>query len=128
MKLSSFIKIMILITIISLVYIHMQSKIVEMAYHGKVREHQVKKLMEENGHLDYAITKLKSANHLGVTMLSDNKHAMKFADPKQIVLIPTSEKLSRSLAENHPLPEKKLSPLANLFSLGEEALAKAQEK
>ena len=121
MKLSHFVKLMIFITLVSLVYINMQSRIVEMAYQGKKKEHQMRKFMEENGHLDYAISKLKSSPHIGSKMLA-KKDSMRFADAKQIVLVLTDPK---NLPEKQEVDSK--PTLANLFSIGAQAEAKASE-
>ena len=69
MSLAKFTKYTVSVTFIALVYIHMQMQIVELAYRGQVKEAQIKDLTDKNGHVFYAISKLKSANHLGQRLL-----------------------------------------------------------
>ena len=88
MNLSKFFKIVAALTLLALVYIHLQMQIIDLAYQGKSKEEKIKKLIEENGNLNYSILKLKSANNLGIKMFSDNSK-MRFAAPQNIVKLRT---------------------------------------
>lgn len=57
----------------SLIYIHMQMQIVELAYKGKAKEHRVHELMDSNGSLTHQILALKSANNLGQELLEKDE-------------------------------------------------------
>ena len=114
-------------TIMALSYIHMQMQIVDLAYQGNQKEHEIKELVEENGNSTYKILMLKSANNIGATMFHDDSD-MQFADADAVIQIATSEKF---LAENHlgaePKLAKQTNPFLNLLSFGVEAEAKTAE-
>ena len=79
---------MCVLTALALVYIHMQMQIIDLAYRGKAKENQIRKLVEQNGNMSYTILTLKSANNLGYKMLAENSD-MQFADQGDIVRIAT---------------------------------------
>ena len=56
-------------TVTALVYINMQTQIVDLAYKGKDKQRNVHQLMETNGALTHQILTLKSANNLGNRLL-----------------------------------------------------------
>lgn len=93
MKLSKFFKILAAVTVISIVYIHLQMQIFDLAYTGKTKEKQVHQLADINGTITSDILTLKSANHLGVKFLSDDNR-MQFADQTRVVRLETSQPLS----------------------------------
>ena len=84
MQLCKFLKLMGILTILAVVYIHMQMQIIDLAYAGNKKEQQIKKLIEQNGSTTYKILMLKSANHLGDTILEDGSD-MQFADTDDVV-------------------------------------------
>ncbi len=123
MRFPRFIKILMFITVLSLVYIHLQIKIIGLAYEGKEKEKGMRRLAEVNGHLKYNILALTSSNHLGVKMLSDNSK-MEFMNSQDIVQV--------SYLPQHPVIqgseiEKSKKPLLSLLSFAREAEAKGQE-
>lgn len=69
MNLTAWFKVMSFATVTSLIYIHMQMQIVELAYKGKDKEKHVHELMDHNGALANQILTLKSADHLGREVL-----------------------------------------------------------
>ncbi len=77
MKLSTYFKGIVFVTFIALVYIHMQMRIYELAYKGKDKENRIHELSDTNGRLSHDILTLKSAQHLGNTLM-DREGAMKF--------------------------------------------------
>ena len=126
MSLCKFFKIMGVVTILALTYIHMQMQIIDLAYQGNIKEQKIKRLIEENGNVTYKILILKSANHLGGTMLEANS-GMQFADNNDVIHIAASEEflVENQLAE--PQLEEKTNPLLSLLSFGGEAEAKSAE-
>ena len=78
------------VTVLALVYIHMQVKIIDLAYHGKAREQKIRNLIEENGNETYTILTLKSANHLGQKIL-DKDSDLKFIDRDHVLEFSLSE-------------------------------------
>ena len=56
-------------TVTALVYINMQTQIVDLAYKGKDKQKNIHELMETNGALTHQILTLKSANNLGSRLL-----------------------------------------------------------
>ena len=63
----------------------MQVKIIDLAYQGKEKERQLKKLIDKNGHVSYNILTLKSANNIGEKLLSE-KSKMHFVNPQDDIL------------------------------------------
>lgn len=125
MKLSRFFLVMIFLTILSLVYIQLQVQIYDLAYQGKNREHQMRKLMDENSHVTYRICLLKSANHLGVKLLTEDSQ-MCFLDNRNVLQVKTSVPESQATMGLASLPksENPVRILQNIFSLKSQAEAK----
>ena len=128
MHLCKFFKVMGLVIVLSLTYIHMQMQIVDLAYKGNTKEQQIQKFVEDNGSTTYKILMLKSANNLGVTMLEEDSD-MHFADINDVVQISASNEL---LIDDDPFSQqaklaKKANPLLSLLSFGVEAEAKTAE-
>ena len=74
MKLNKIIHTLGMLTLMSLVYIHMQMRIFDLAYQGKNKEKRIQELQDDNGRNNYHILYLKSANHLGTRMLDEDLH------------------------------------------------------
>ena len=127
MQLCKFLKVMGVLIVLALTYIHMQMQIVDLAYRGNKKEQQIKKLIEENGNTTYKVLVLKSANHLGVAMLEEDSD-MQFADAQDVVQITASKEflMDDQLGEQSKLA-KKPNPLLSLLSFGIEAEAKTNE-
>lgn len=125
MRLLKFLVVIAFITILSLVYIDLQVKIYDLGYRGERKKTELQKLKDHQGDTALSIYKLKSVNHLGVRLLSDNSH-MQFLDQKNIVRLETPTDL---LTENTfagaqaNRPNRKPSLLAGLFSLRSQAEA-----
>ena len=93
MNLSAWFKLMSFATVTSLIYIHMQMQIVDLAYKGKDKERHVHELMDHNGALTNEILTLQSANHLGREVLDKDvglsfmghERVMTFAGPAAMV-------------------------------------------
>jgi cell division protein FtsL len=127
MQLCKFFKVMGVVIVLALTYIHMQMQIVDLAYKGNKKEHQIKKLTEKNGNTMYKILMLKSANHLGIAMLEEDSD-MQFADSDDVVQIAASKEflMENQLGEQSKLA-KRTNPLLSLLSFGIEAEAKTVE-
>lgn len=123
MKLCRFFLCMGLATVLALTYIHMQMQIIDLAYQGNTKEQRIKKLVEENGNATYKILMLKSASHLGVTLL-DEHSGMQFADANDVVQIAASEEFLTENQMSEPQLAKKSNPLLSLLSFGVVAEAK----
>ena len=127
MRFGKFLIFMGFITVLALTYIHMQMEIIDLAYEGNAREQKIKKLVEENGNANYKILMLKSANHIGKTMLDDG-NGMQFADRDNILQITTSESFSDDgQINNHPTLASRANNLISLLSFGVTAEAKTPE-
>lgn len=128
MQLCKFFKVMGIVIVLALAYIHMQMQIVDLAYQGNKKEQEIRRLVEENGSATYKILMMKSANHLGLAMLKEDSD-MQFADARDVVKIAASDDILR---QDDPLDQqqqlaKQMSPLLSLLSLGVEAEAKTAE-
>ncbi|MFA5088455.1 MAG: hypothetical protein WC552_05410 [Candidatus Omnitrophota bacterium] len=127
MRLSQLVKAMVFITVLSLIYIHMQMNILDLAYQGKIKEKIVRQLNEDNGLATYNILKLKSVNNLGDQLL-DEKSGLCFLDNTNIVELKTTEESGQeqklALAAKSV---KKTNMLLNFFSLKSQAEARPQE-
>jgi len=127
MRLGKFLLTMGLVTTVALTYIHMQMQIIDLAYQGNQKEQRIRHLIEENGDATYKILMLKSANHIGASMLEENSD-MKFADTENIIRITTSKAflLDNQLNESAELA-RKTKPLLSLLSFGVVAEARTSE-
>ncbi len=90
MQLWRFIKCMFGLTVLALIYIHMQMNIFSLAYDGKQKEQHIVRLREQNGRVANNIFELKSANYIGRKML-DREAKFKFYDEQSVVKIATSQ-------------------------------------
>ena len=115
---------MVIITILSVIYINLQVQIYDFAYQAKKKEKDIRRLVDHNGNMIYSILKLKSANHLGVKLLTENSN-MQFMDSNNVVKlethIPLKNEQRPAAAQNI---EKKSNVLASIFSLRSQAEAK----
>ena len=116
-----------ILTVLSLVYINLQMQIFDLAYQAKKKEKEIHRLADENGGVTYNILNLKSANHLGVKLLSQDSN-MQFLDHASIVWLITPQSILKNygpVVANKA--EKKPNMLMNLFSLRSQAEAKPIE-
>ena len=124
MKLTRFLKGMAILTFLSVIYIHLQVQIYDFAYQAKRKEKDLHRWSDHNGNMTYSILKLKSANHLGVKLLTQDSN-LQFRDNNNIIKLETHIPLKkeRSVVEP-PKIEKKPNVLASIFSLRSQAEAK----
>ena len=113
-------------TVLALIYIHMQMNIFSLAYDGKQKEENIVRLKEQNGRVANNIFELKSASYLGRKMLKESAR-LKFYDEKNVV---------RVVSENNNLARKELAsaqgtrtnPLSKLFTWHFPSVAHAKEQ
>ena len=123
MSLKVYFKVAVFATIISLLYIHMQMRIFELAYNGKDKEKMIHELNDSNGALSHQILTLKSANNLGNQLL-DHDNSLQFMDNERVMTVAASAGAMQHLAKP---PVKVENPVWNLFSFLGAQEAKAWE-
>lgn len=124
MNLARVIKILCVVTVASLCYIHFQVQIINLAYKCKAKEKRIKELIDQNGSAEYSILSLKSSSYLGHKVLSEGSD-MNFVDPSKIIKLSipvVSEEVASVDAKAKK--QKKSNPLLSLISFGSEAQAK----
>lgn len=127
MKLKKFFLIVFATTCIALIYTQMQFNIYALAYHGKEREQKIIKLIDENSYTQYNIAKLKSANHLGFTIFTDQDE-IGFLGSDQIVYLRAPEILEQEMPTriaSMTLPQRGIKFISRVFSL--RAIAEARQ-
>jgi cell division protein FtsL len=70
---ANFLKGMAVVTIMALLYIHLQMNIYALAYQGKKKETKIEKLAEHNAMVQNDILRLQSSDHIGRALLSKEK-------------------------------------------------------
>jgi len=125
MRLSGLLKWIGFMTVLALVYIHIQMNIISLAYQGRNKEKTIRSLKEENGYLTYAILSLKSANNIGVKLLSKDS-GMDFVDPRNIVVLDTGENTETRIASNGDRTKDRNNLFVSLLSLGAQAEAQSR--
>ncbi len=117
---------MMLLTGLSLGYIHMQMQIFDLAYQGKDNEKKIDQLVQEKEYLSYEILSLKSAENLGIEMLDDESD-MQFVDPSDIMHISATETIKSDDPPNGDDPSNSAKgSLLSLLSFTTRAEAKDQ--
>ena len=101
MKLTKFIQGTLVITLMALIYIHLQMQIFDLAYQGKTREKRIQELADVNGAYTYQILSLKSSSYLGRQLL-DDKSNLQFVGHDRIVTLATlpTRNINRGFALN----------------------------
>ena len=86
MSLRTWAQLMSFATVTALIYIHMQTQIVDLAYKGKDKQKSVHQLLEHNGALTHQILTLKSANNLGSRLL-EKDGALQFMGQDRVMTL-----------------------------------------
>ena len=123
MKLKKVSLMLIMITALSLAYIELQLQIVDLAYEGRNKQLRIQKIKDANGDIVQNICVLKSANNLGIKLLSEDSE-LQFADNQQMVELEAPEQFAGK--DDAKLAEATVSRLnffAQLFSLKSQAEA-----
>jgi hypothetical protein len=81
---ANFLKGMAVVTIMALLYIHLQMNIYALAYQGKKRETRIEKLAEHNAAVKNDIMRLKSSDNIGRELLGKEK-TYQFASRSNVV-------------------------------------------
>ncbi len=108
------IRVMFVLTGLALIYVYMQMEIVSLAYDGKRKEKQIIELNESTGAVAYKILQLKSANHLGGNLLSENS-PLHFQDNRSVVELVTKESFSPGESAVAVVSPQKSNAFLNLF-------------
>ena len=125
MQLWRFMKCLFFVTVVALIYIHMQMNIFSLAYEGKQKERHITRLREHNGWVSHDIFELKSANYIGQKMLNHDAK-LKFCDEQSVIQITTMKPGSDS-NQLASYDTDKANPLTKILSwrfFGGEAQAK----
>ena len=127
MRLVKSIQVMSTVTVLALIYTHLQMQIFDYAYQGKKREKEISTLKSQNGNVTYNIMQLKSSLNLGVKLLTDNS-AFQFSDDENIVQLVTTEALNTDHEETVVSREGPVKPLLSFLSFKTEAEARSFDK
>src|SRR5580698_4518211 len=98
MSLKVYFKVAAFVTIMALLYIHMQMRIFELSYNGKDKEKIIHELNDSNGALSHQILTLESANNLGNQLL-DRDNSLQFMDNERMVTVVTTPSAMRHFEE-----------------------------
>ncbi|MDE2221866.1 MAG: hypothetical protein KGK03_02225 [Candidatus Omnitrophica bacterium] len=123
MSLKVYFKIAMFVTIISLLYIHMQMKIFELSYRDKDKEKIIHELNDSNGSLNHQILTMESANSLGNRLL-DHDSNFQFMDNQRVMTVVASAQGMPHISQPRPKP---VGPAWGLFSFLGAQEAKAWE-
>ncbi len=114
MKLIKSIRVMFVLTGLAIIYVYMQMEIVSLAYEGKRKERQIIELNESTGSVAYKILQLKSANHLGGNLLSENSN-LHFQDNRSVVELVSKESFGSTESGSLAVAPAKTNPFVNFF-------------
>ena len=95
MTLKTWIQIMSFATMTALMYINMQTQIVDLAYKAKDKQTSVHKLMDTNGALTHQVLALNSANNLGNRLLEKDSN-MQFMGKDRVMTLVLSAREARA--------------------------------
>ena len=127
MKLSKLILTLLFVSTLALIYIHMQMKIFDLAYQGKIKENQITTLAEMNGMVAYHMLRLKSSSHLGIQLIEEDAK-LRFRDHRNVVQLVTAESAPAQEATFTSYQTKTTHPLWSFLTLRSPAEAQANEK
>ena len=113
MSLKVYFKVVCFVTIMCLLYIHMQMRIFELSYNGKDKEKIIHELNDSNGALSHQILTLESANNLGNQLLDHDANNLQFMDNERVMTVTAT---ARAMQQISKPPAKMVNPVWNLFS------------
>ena len=90
MKVGDFLKVMTVVTVMAVLYIHLQMEIYSLAYQGKKKELKLEALLENNVLVSNDILQLKSSDHIGRELLVKDKDYT-FASRKHVVEVESAD-------------------------------------
>ena len=126
MRLPKIFQLFSIVTVLALIYIHMQMQIFDLAYQGKSREQKIVELTEGNRMISYNISRLKSANYLGGSLLAEDSD-LRFRDNKSIVQLVTTRAVEEK-EEVRTSQQQQINPILKFLSLRSQAEARAIER
>lgn len=126
MRLYRLIKFVFMITVVALIYIHMQMRIFDLAYQAKFKEKHIRKFIEDNGQVTYSILSMKSSHHIGDKVLKEDSK-WQFADGSHIMRVPMPSALAKKEKTLHEERAEKTQALLSLISFKSQAEAKPQD-
>lgn len=127
MKLFNFIKCLFVLTLLALIYTHLQMRIFDLAYQGKQKEHVLWDLQETNGIISSEIQQMKSTFYLGNHLLTDQSK-LTFFDNSDVIQVVTAEPLARPQAVASMAKPGRANTLLSLISGRFSLEAQAEEK
>ena len=125
MSLKVYFKVAAFVTIMCLLYIHMQMRIFELSYNGKDKEKKIHELNDSNGALSHQILTLESANNLGNELLDHDNNSLQFMDNERVMTVRTTVRGMQHLTE--PKARVATTPAWSFFSFLGAQEAKAWE-
>jgi hypothetical protein len=90
MKVVDFLKVMGVITVMAVLYIHLQMEIYTLAYEGRIKEQKIEMLAEKNVMVSNDILRLKSSDNMGRELLVKEKE-YSFASRKHVVEVESKD-------------------------------------
>ena len=109
MKVFDFLKGMIIVTVLAVMYIHLQMKIYDLAYQTRGAHKNIERLAEVNSRVRNDIARLRSSDHIGRELLAEDTQ-YQFASRRHIVEVAT---------DRPALPERialRAHPTGDLFA------------
>ena len=91
MKVGDFLKVAGVITVMAVLYTHLQMEIYTLAYQGKTKEQLIEKLSEKNVMVSNDILRLKSSDNMGRELLMKEKE-YSFASRKHVVEVESKDR------------------------------------
>jgi len=119
MRLSKFLILLVLVTVVSLIYVQLQIEIFKQAYQGSLNESRLRDVLDDNSILMYNILALKSAQNVGEILLS-GEQSLQFAKKQQIAEVKIPVQVNASSQRVKPKPNF----FARIFALKSQAEAK----
>ncbi|MEI7998058.1 MAG: hypothetical protein WCH62_00920 [Candidatus Omnitrophota bacterium] len=126
MSIKVWIKLMSFVTIIALIYIHMQLQIFDLAYQGKYKEKRMHELRDHSGLLTHQILTLKSANHLGNQLLEKESNFQFVSNDRIMTMAGPASMISK--VSPQAVKSKGENPMWNFLSFLAPAEAKAWDR
>jgi len=126
MSLKVWLKVMSFVTVIALIYIHMQMQIFDLAYKGSSKEKQMHELRDRNGLLTHQILTLKSSNSLGNRLLEKNSN-LEFMSNNNVLTL-KGPKVAISQSSSVPIKSKGEGTMWNFLSFLTPQEAKAWDR
>lgn len=126
MSLKVWLKLLSFVTVIALIYTHMQMQIFELAYKGSRRQKQMHELRDRHGMLTHQILTLKSSNNLGNRLLEKDSN-LEFIGNNNVLTL-KGPQVTRKQSSAKPLVTKNENVMWNFLSFLSPQEAKAWER